>query len=142
MRDWVHLAGKLKKPWILIFLEFFSLCVLGIVLILLDDWASDWAVSPFDTSLCPRIRCILPKSRKTRSETVSFLSLKDLIMFDPRKSEEYKKKKEEAKEFLYAAVSKQVPDLEDARLRHIFDIFSHLFSYFLGVLHVPGIQPP
>lgn len=29
------------------------------------------------------------------------------------KSEEYKKKKEEAKEFLYAAVSKQVPDLED-----------------------------
>jgi len=73
---------------------------------------------------------------------VSFQRLKDLIMFDPRKSEEYKKKKEEAKEFLYAAVSKQVPDLEDARLRHIFDIFSHLFSYFLGVLHVPGIQPP
>ena len=35
---------------------------------------------------------------------------------DPRKSEEYKKKKEEAKKFLYAAVSKQVPDLEDAQL--------------------------
>jgi len=29
------------------------------------------------------------------------------------KSEEYKKKKEEAKKFLYAAVGKQVPDLED-----------------------------
>ena len=37
-----------------------------------------------------------------------------LIMLGPRKSEEYKKKKEEAKEFLYAAVSKQVPDLKDA----------------------------
>jgi len=34
----------------------------------------------------------------------------------PRKSEEYKKKKEEAKKFLYAAVGKQVPDLEDAQL--------------------------
>ena len=30
-----------------------------------------------------------------------------------RKSEEYKKKKDEAKKFLYEAVRKQVPDLED-----------------------------
>ena len=36
-----------------------------------------------------------------------------------RKSEEYKKKKREARDFLYAAVGKQVPNLEDAGLKEV-----------------------
>ena len=54
----------------------------------------------------------------------------------PRSSSEYKKKKQEARDFLYSAVAKQVPDLEDCHFCMGFTVAATLCRG--GVLEQEG----
>ena len=136
MRDWVHLAWKLKKTLDSDFSWVFLSLRLGYCFDIVG-WLGiyDWAVSPFDTSLCPRIRCILPKSRKTRSETVSFQRLKDLCwscLIPGRVKNTRRRRKKPKNSCMQLLASRCL--ISKMLVSDIFSIyfltFSHIFSVF------------